>query len=86
MRILKPGTSSRSHVDVHTVARWHATVEWFVPMGEGSAYTGWIKCKHDHKDQESALKCQRRLAYRIRNNPDQFPEVQRALDQVNERK
>ena len=81
MNILKPGTSSRSHIEVHTVTRWHATVEWFVPNGDG-AFTGWIKCDHDHMDEESASKCQGRLAHRIRNNPHLFPEVQRALDEA----
>ena len=68
--------------ETHTVTRWHARVTWAVDIEPGRQFTGEITCTHDHLDPDAALKCQRRLAFRIENNPHLFPKVQQAIDAV----
>lgn len=85
MKVNAPGISSRSYTGTHTVTRFHANIEWFVPTRreDGSTYTGWIKCTHDHKDEEAAFACQRRLGQRIRTNPQLFPAIWDAMQEAN---
>jgi len=83
MEVHAPGTA-RGHVGDHSVTRFHAKVEWYVPNAEGGSYTGWITCPHDHIDEDAAKKCQDRLARRIRTNPHLFADVQHAMNIVNE--